>query len=78
MPGATYAVTDSSMMQGPVFLNFSRKFHQWLVDNGKIDRKPHMIILDGHASHMTIDVIQFAMANNLVIFQLPSHSSHVT
>lgn len=77
-PGATYAVTDSSMMQGPGFVNFPRKFHRWLLDNVKADGLPHVIVLDGHASHVTIDVIQFAMANNRVISQLPPHSSHVT
>ena len=78
VPGATYAVTNSSMMQGPVFFTFFRKFHEYLVDNGKIDGKPHVILLDGHASHLTLEVIRFAMDNNLVIFQLPSHSSHIT
>ena len=77
VPGATYTVTDSSMMQGPVFLAFFRRFRKHLVDNGKIDGKPHVIVLDGHASHLTLEVIKFAMDNNLVIFQLPSHSSHV-
>ena len=74
VPGATYAVTDSSMVQGPVFFTFFRKFHEYLVDNGKIDGKPHVIVLDGHASHLTLEVIKFAMDNNLAIFQLPSHS----
>ena len=78
VPGATYAVTDSSMMQGSVFFAFFRRFHKHLVDNGKVDGKPHIIVLDGHASHLTLEVIKFAMDNNLVIFQLPSHSSHLT
>lgn len=78
VPGAMYAVTDSSMMQGPVFLNFIKRFHQYLVANGKIDGKPHVIILDGHTSHISVEVIRFAMDNNLDILQLPSHSSHVT
>ena len=49
VPGATYAVTDSSMMQGAVFLTFVRKVHKYLVDNNRIDGKPHVIVLDGHA-----------------------------
>lgn len=66
MPSATYAITDSSMMQGSMFLIFFKKIHQWLRDD-KIDGKPHAILLDGHASHMSLDVIPFPMANNLVI-----------
>ena len=77
VPGATYAVTDSSMMQGPVFFSF-KKIYKYLVDNGRSDGKPHVILLDGHASHLTLEVIRFAMDNNLVLFQLPSHSSHIT
>ena len=35
-------------------------------------------MLAGHASHVNLDIIQLAMSLNIELFQLPSHSSHVT
>ncbi|CAB1096598.1 unnamed protein product [Ectocarpus sp. CCAP 1310/34] len=35
-------------------------------------------MLDGHASHMSYEVIKLAMELNIILFQLPSHTSHIT
>lgn len=64
------------MIQGPVFLTFSEKIHQWVGDN-TIDGKLHIILLDSHASNMTLHV-KFTMANKPVNFQFSEHSSHDT
>lgn len=77
VPEATFAVTDCSMVHGPMFVTFSKKLYQWLRDD-KIDGQPHVILLDDSASHMSLDVIEFTTASNLVIFHLPLHSSHGT
>lgn len=77
VPGTTYTVIDSSIMQGPVFLT-CKKSHQWLRYTNKIDGNPHVILLDGHASHVIREIIKFALANNLVIFQLSSHALRIT
>jgi hypothetical protein len=36
----------------------------------------HLLILDGHCSHVTLDVVQEARAMGLDLFTLPSHTSH--
>ena len=36
-----------------------------------------LLIEDGHASHITIDVIELARANNIHLLCLPSHTSHI-
>lgn len=76
--GTKFAVTESFIMKGSLSVNYFRKFHQWLIDNDKTDGKLLVILLDDHASHTTMDMIRFAMANSLMIFQLPSDSLHVT
>ncbi|CAM9777132.1 unnamed protein product, partial [Sphacelaria rigidula] len=38
-PGALYAATESSFMQGPVFIRYIKVFHKHIVDNGKADGK---------------------------------------
>ena len=42
------------------------------------DANPHVLLLDGHATHVNFDVIQLARKRNIELFQLPSHSSHIT
>ena len=34
-------------------------------------------MLDGHASHVNLDVIQLAMSLSIELYQLPSHFSHI-
>jgi hypothetical protein len=37
----------------------------------------HLLILDGHCSHITLDVVQEARVVGLDLLTLPSHTSHV-
>ena len=39
--------------------------------------RPVLLVLDGHGSHFTIDVIEYARANEIHMPCLPSHMSHV-
>ena len=59
-------------------------FSQWLmhfiksvhvIDNISIEER-HLLILDGHASHITLDVLLQAQESSLDIVTLPSHMSH--
>ena len=75
---ARYAATESSFMQGSVFVEYLKDFHNQLEERGLLDGKPHVLVLDGHASHVNFDVIKLAKTLNIVLFQLPSHTSHIT
>ena len=39
--------------------------------------RPVLLVLDGHGSHITIDVIEHARANEIHMLCLPSHTSHI-
>ena len=39
--------------------------------------RPVLLILDGHASHVTINVIKLAHENNIHLLCLPAHTSHI-
>jgi hypothetical protein len=42
-----------------------------------IDQKiRHLLVLDGHNSHVTLEVVSVAMTSELDIVSLPSHTSH--
>ena len=77
-PNARYTATDSSFMQGTVFLNYLKDFHKQLGERGLLDGKPHVLVLDGHASHVCYGVIKLAIELDIVLFQVPSHTSHIT
>jgi hypothetical protein len=35
-----------------------------------------VLLLDGHSSHYTLDVVQFAHANNIILLAYPPHCTH--
>ena len=57
-------------------------FLEWLVHfknnipGGMSRENKHLLVLDGHASHVTQEAIQFGIENGLNIMTLPSHCSH--
>ena len=55
-----------------MFVNYIADFYNFIVENGLADGKPHI------PSHVNLDVIRLAMSLNIELFQLPSHSSHMT
>lgn len=73
--GAKYSVTDSSFTEGPVFVQYIRDFDQFIKDNGLDDGKPHVLVFDGHASHVNFEAIALAKELNIELFLLPSHTS---
>lgn len=38
--------------------------------------KPRVLICDGFGSHETVEVLEFCLANNIILCRLPSHTSH--
>lgn len=55
---------------------------EWLVhfennvSGGIFKENKHLLILDGHTSHVTYEAIKFGIENGLDIRTLPSHCSH--
>ena len=39
--------------------------------------RPVLLIQDGHSSHVSIELIEMARANNVVLLCLPPHTSHI-
>jgi len=59
-------------------------FKEWIVhflhnvekDYGISPSNRHLLILDGHKSHVSLGVIKIAMAKGLDLLTFPSHTSH--
>jgi len=55
-----------------VFLSFFKR----LVLGGISQTNCHLLILDGHGSHVTLEAIEQVMDFGLNMITLPSHTSH--
>lgn len=65
------------MSQKSAYIN-ADIFIAWLKDHF-IPRKPTgkvLLIVDGNASHCSVEVLELAEENDIIIFCLPSHTTH--
>ncbi|CAB1105050.1 unnamed protein product [Ectocarpus sp. CCAP 1310/34] len=76
VPDAKYTVTESSFIQSHVFLDYLRDLREQLDARGLQGKVA--LVHDGHASHTTFDAISLAISLDIDLFQLPSHTSHIT
>lgn len=67
-----YCVSDSGWMTAKVFYEFFVKF----VELTK-DKRPILLILDGHVSHTTLETVKLARAEQISIVLLPPHCTDV-
>lgn len=47
------------------------------VVSRRVLERPALLIIDGHKAHVTLDVIELAARNNILVFCLPAHASHL-
>ena len=60
-----------------LFENWISHFIECLKRGPGVDlRNRHLLILDGHNSHVTLEVVKISMESGLDIVSLPSHTSH--
>lgn len=52
-------------------------FRQVFIENTKSLSEPKLLILDGHKSHITLEIVNLARENNIHIVCLPPHSTHI-
>ena len=72
-PGAVGTVSDSGWSNSQIFLDYL-KHHFKLYVPGQNDKI--LLLLDGHKSHVSLPVIEWAQDNNIIIHVLPAHTSH--
>lgn len=71
-PNTAYFTTDNGWMTGVAFLSW---FQKCFLKN--VSEYPCLLIYDGHVSHISIELVELAMANDVVILKLPPHTSHI-
>ena len=55
-------------------------FFGWLANHfaRKVTTRPVALLVDGHSSHIDLEVAKFCKENQILLFCLPPHSSHLT
>ena len=76
-PGATMAMQPRVWMTTYLFSAWISHFIESVRRMGAVSTdQRHLLILDGHASHITLNVVQEARQAGLDLLTLPSHTSH--
>ena len=71
VPGTLYGMADSGWMDQELFANwFSHHFLRHAVAS-----RPLLLMLDGHSSHYTLELVRNAAENDVIIFCLPPHTT---
>ena len=70
--------SPSGWITKEIFLEYGHMFVKFLKDEGLVDGKPHVLMMDNHHAHtFNFDFLQLMKDNNVVVFALPSHTSHI-
>lgn len=72
VPDTMFEVSDSGWINQDIYL----KWFDFFVNNIPPVR-PVLLIQDGHSSHMSIELIEKARANDIHLLCLPAHTTHI-
>ena len=72
---ATFAISDSGYIDDELGFEFMKEHFEPHTRNP--DNAPRCLIVDGHSSHLTWKVVQFALDHNIHMICLPSKSTHL-
>lgn len=71
-PNTGYAATKSGWMTEVAFCSwFENHFLKYAPKE-----RPLLLIFDGHASHVSVKLIEIAMRENITLLKLPPHTTH--
>jgi hypothetical protein len=65
--------SKSGYIDSDLFIDFLVHFDKY---REKINNQPCLLVLDGHASHMSLPAVSFAKSHNIELLCLPPHTSH--
>ena len=69
---ALYAKSDSGWIDTELFLSWLKKIFLKHV----VSQRPVLLLVDGHKSHVNLDVIDLCRQNDVILFCLPPHMTH--
>ena len=73
-PGSLVQISDSGYISNELFCKWLQHFIEYVKPTLE---KKILLLLDGHASHCkNVDALQLAVANGVILLQLPGHTTH--
>lgn len=75
-PGTDGVMTPSGWSNGEVFKQYLQN-HFIKYCQGRSEEDTVLLLYDGHRSHVSVDLIEWARDHNIVLFVLPPHTSHI-
>jgi len=76
-PGARYTMSDSGWSNTAVFQEYIQKQFLPNVCGKPTSQQPVLLLLDGHSSHTSRSIIEWAKSHHIILQVLPAHTSHV-
>ena len=73
--GTDATMTSSGWSNSDVFRTYMKEHILKNVQDR--ERQTILVLYDGHKSHISLDLIDWARENNTILFVLPPHCSHI-
>ena len=74
--GASGDVTESGWSNSIIFKKYFENHLLKFLPERSAER-PVLLLYDGHKSHISLEPIEWAQSQHIVLFVLPAHTSHV-
>ena len=74
VPGTIYGLSEKGWINRELFLDWFHKHFLALIPPAR----PVLLLMDGHSSHYSPDVIRAAAEEKVILFTLPPHTTHIT
>ena len=69
---AVYAKSESGWVDSELFLTWLNK----IFLKFSVAQRPVILFIDGHKSHVTLEVVDLCRKHNIILFCLPPHTTH--
>ena len=68
--------SDSGWMKSEVFYAYvAEVFIPWIEENNIT--KPVLFFIDGHKSHLNLEISRFCDENGIILYALPQNTTHI-
>uniref|UniRef100_A0A2A4J4D1 Ig-like domain-containing protein n=1 Tax=Heliothis virescens TaxID=7102 RepID=A0A2A4J4D1_HELVI len=71
--GAVYRCSKNGWINEDLFVDWLKHFAEFTKPS---ENEPILLVLDNHASHISLRAYEFCKGNNIVMLSLPPHGSH--
>ena len=74
LPGSAGTVSPSGWSNGDIFKSYLKEHFLKFI---AVSSDPILLLYDGHTSHISQDIVEWARKHHIILFVLPPHTSHI-